>query len=247
MNWEPEKTPPPGRRLDQISTHWPQINNPTQFVMRYAPAIQQYMAAILRNSHDAEEACHDFLVRVFEQGFQPEQITRGRFRDYLKTAVRNAALTRLRRQPANVSDIDLVADLAARDEALSEAERVWNQQWRVCLLERVWQTLESCDNQTPDSLQFTVLRMEVDAPQLTSEQQAQRLSERLGRPYRADAFRKQLSRARQTFARLIVYEVRQTLERPTADHIEDELNDLDLMKYVRSYLPADWRDRGEID
>jgi DNA-directed RNA polymerase specialized sigma24 family protein len=233
--------------LDHISTHWPQINNPTQFVMRYAPAIQRYIAAIVRNPHDAEEVCQEFLAKVFQQGFDPGTITRGRFRDYLKAAVRNAALTHLRRPRPTMQDVDLLADLAAPNQSLNEADQVWNNQWRACLLERIWQTLESCESQIPESLFYTVLRMEVDHPELNSDQQAERLSQRLGRPYRADAFRKQVSRARQMFARLIAYEIRQTLEKPTADDIEDELNDLNLMKYVRAYLPADWRQRGEID
>ncbi len=233
--------------LEHISTHWPQINNPTQFVMRYAPAIQRYIAAIVRNPHDAEEVCQDFLAKVFQQGFDPNAVTRGRFRDYLKAAVRNAALTHLRKPRAAVQDVDLLADLAAPNSPLPEADQIWNSQWRACLLERVWQTLESSESQMPESLFYTVLRMEADHPELNSEQAAERLSQRLGRPYLAAAYRKQVSRARQMFARLIVYEIRQTLERPNADGVEDELNDLNLMKYVSSYLPADWRQRGEID
>lgn len=233
--------------LDHISTHWPLISNPTQFVMRYAPAIQRYAAAIVANPHDAEEVCQEFLVKVLQRGFTPECVTRGRFRDYLKSAVRNAALTHLRRQRSAPQNLDALADVAASDGTWREADRIWNEQWRTCLLERVWQALESSESELPESQFHTVLRMVADHPELRSEEHAERLSQRLGRPYRADAFRKQVSRARQMFARLIVYEIRQTLEQPTADSIESELADLDLMKYVRAYLPADWRERGEID
>lgn len=233
--------------LDQISTHWPQINNPTQFVMRYATAIQRYMTAILKNSHDAEETCHDFLLKVFQQGFVAQSVTRGRFRDYLKAAVRNAALTRLRCQRPALANVDLDAELAGPDDHWHEADEQWNSQWRTCLLERAWQTLESHEREHPESLLFTVLRMEADHPDRTSDEQAAALSRRLGKSYRADAFRKQVSRARRMFAQFIVAEIRLTLEQPTADDIEDELNNLNLMKYVRSHLPPDWRQRGEID
>ena len=41
--------------LEEISTRWPLIRDPVQFVMRYAPAIQKYLEALLKNTHDAED------------------------------------------------------------------------------------------------------------------------------------------------------------------------------------------------
>lgn len=57
------------RTAGVISTCWPTISNPVQFVRRYAPAIRRYLQAFLRNSDDADEAAQDFLVRVFDRGF----------------------------------------------------------------------------------------------------------------------------------------------------------------------------------
>ena len=65
---------------------------------------------------------------------------------------------------------------------------------------------------------------------------AARLSEQIGRTVRADAFRQQLRRARKHFAKLIVAEVQQTLQNPTAEAVEQELFDLDLMPFVREFL-----------
>src|SRR5947208_16957069 len=97
---EPPPAAPSGphSRLDQISTRWAVVNDPLQFMLRYGPAIQRYLSALIKNPHDVEEVLQDFLLRGLQRGFVRTESLRGRFRDYLKTAVRNAALTHYRRR-----------------------------------------------------------------------------------------------------------------------------------------------------
>jgi hypothetical protein len=68
---------------------------------------------------------------------------------------------------------------------------------------------------------------------------AARTSALIGRPIRADAFRKQVSRARFKLAKLLVREVAQTLDHPTADRIKEELIEISLWEYVRDFLPRE--------
>lgn len=211
------------------------IHNPVQFVMRYARAIQKYVAAIVRDPHDAEEVAQDFLVRVFDKGFCPENVSRGRFRDYLKSAVRYVAISHLRKRRSSELSEEMLASIVQPD---SDADLAWSSEWHDCLLERVWQSLELYQQQTADNLFYSVLRQHTENPAAGSDEHAARLSEQLGRPVRADAFRQQLHRARKHFAKLIVAEVRQTLQEPTGETIELELIDLDLMPYVREFLKS---------
>ncbi len=219
--------------LEQISPCWPMIHNPVQFVMRYARAIQKYVAAIVRDPHDSEEVAQDFLVQVFDKGFCPENVSRGRFRDYLKSAVRYVAISHLRKRRSAELSEEMLASIIQPD---SEADRAWSSEWHDCLLERVWQSLELHQQQTAENLFYSVLRLHTQNPAASSDEHAARLSEQLGRPVRADAFRQQLRRARKHFAKLIVEEVRQTLQDPTAESVENELIDLDLMPFVREFL-----------
>lgn len=222
----------PPSMIEHISTCWPMIHNPVQFVMRYAPAIRKYVSALVRNPHDADEVAQDFLVRVLDKGFCPENVTRGRFRDYLKAAVRYSAISHLRRtRPAQVSAEQL--DSLAQPNAAADHE--WASEWRTCLLERVWQGLELHEQKTGSPF-HTVLRRHTEFPDATSETHAAAVSKSLGRAIRADNYRQQLHRARQHFAKLIVDEVRQTLQLPTAESIEQELADLQLLPYVRDCL-----------
>ena len=223
--------------LDEISTCWPTVNNPLQFVMRYAPAIRRYLTAIMKSSDAAEEVSQDFLVKVLERGFQSESVNRGRFRDYLKAAVRYTALSALRRRAPENADAEQLANLAADPIAESEADAEWIAQWRECLLQRVWQGLELHERKNPESRYYSVLRLVAQQPEATDQVLAEQLSQTLGRPYRADAFRQQKGRARRQFAELILAELKQSLREPTREAIEAELLDIDLMKYVRDYLP----------
>ncbi len=230
--------------LSQISTRWPLISDPVQFAFRYAEPIHRYLAAIVKNPHDADEVLQDFLLRAFQHGFVPESIARGKFRNYLKAAVRNAALTHFRRrQAAQRGQAGGEEHLGNEPEApfVDDAEQRWLTEWRQCVLERVWQALDHHQRRSADNLSYTVLRLTVDHPDEDSESLALRASRAAGRPIRGDAFRKHLSRARRTFARLLVEEVAQTLEHPTAEAVEDELVQIGLMSYLRPLLPPDWK------
>lgn len=224
--------------LEQISTRWTCVNDPSQFVLRYAPAIRSYLGALIKNQHDAEEAAQDFLLRAVRRGFHTADPDRGRFRDYLKAAVRHAAFKHLRRrQSVSLSDLEN----AAVDRAVELADQDWDTDWQRCVLGRVWRGLERHQAEHAGNLCHTVLRLAVDSPEEDSTTLAGRAAALSGQPLRADAYRKQLSRARRLFAELLLDEIKQTIENPTPARIEEELIELGLMEYVRDFLPEDWR------
>src|SRR5262245_33320965 len=121
-------------RLEDISTEWDIVRDPALFVLRYAPAIQRYMRALVRNPHDAEEVVQEFFLRVTQHGFfRPSR--GGRFRDYLRAAVRNAALNHLRRNRApKPIDFSMLQD-SIPEKTPTPADQVWATEWRKCLLE----------------------------------------------------------------------------------------------------------------
>jgi RNA polymerase sigma factor (sigma-70 family) len=199
--------------LEQISTRWPQVSDPGKFVLRYAPAIRRYLSALLRDPHAVEEVTQDLLLRVVQQRFVPEQVTRGRFRDYLKSVVRNAAFSYLRREqarPTGGGDVELLADDS--EHPTSAAEREWVAEWRQCLMERVWDDLDAHQRENPASRCYSVMRLTVDHPDADSPTLAKMLSEQDGEPIKAEAFRKQLSRARRLFVRYLMRQIASTLD-----------------------------------
>jgi RNA polymerase sigma-70 factor (ECF subfamily) len=221
------------------------LGDPAQFIMRYAPAIRGYFSAMIPNRHDAEEGIQDFLLRVIKTGFTNADSDRGRFRDYLKTAVRHAALAQLRRESARVRKHEPISsDLASKDEAVT-VEQGWEQEWRQCVLDRAWRAMERHESRSgAGALSHVMLRVVVEHPDEDSKTLASRAAKLTKESISAESFRQRIRRARKVLARLLVQEVAETLQNPTPEAVEDELIALGLMHYVRHYLPGDWRTVG---
>jgi hypothetical protein len=225
--------------LPEIATQWELIRDPAHVVMRYAPAIRRYFGVLIRNTNDADEAAQDFFVRIMNGGFSRARQERGRFRDYLARAVRNAALNFLRNQ--GVARSHVAAGPVADAPAAAAEDREWLLGWRRCLLRRAWRALSKYEQRNPGNLCHTVLATLARHPDEDSVRLAARVSQRIHRPLAAAAFRKQVSRARRTLALILVAEVSRTLDHPTREHVIEELAELGLWERVRPYLPAERR------
>ena len=220
-------------RLDHISTRMASLHDAGRFVMRYGPAVQRYILAILRDANAADDVWQELVAALLKRGGPGTWPGKGRFRDYLRTAARNAAMTHLRkanRHPAG----ELPDDVSGR------AERGLDDDWRRSLLEKVWRQLDATER-GGGGFAHTALRIYTEHDDLDSPAQAKLAGEKLGRAVTAEAFRQQVSRGKRRMAELILTEVAETVADATAADVEAELVELGLMKFVRDYLPADWR------
>src|SRR5262245_51274495 len=220
--------------LGDISTSWRKLHDPLRFVMTYGPAVRAYLLAILRDEHEAEDVLQELLLQVTAGGLTTADPSRGRFRDYLKAMVRNAAWKQLRRIAARpaAAGVEMI-DRPDRND--SGGEQVWRAEWRQCLLNKAWRALERHQRTARGNLAYTVLRLTADHPDADSRELAARAAEQSGQPLTPEAFRKQLSRARRLFAELIAAEVRQTLDGATDEQVREELADLSLLDHVRPF------------
>src|SRR5262249_34829660 len=85
-------------RLSQIATRWSvllQAHQETdaaaaarqQLLERYCGAVYRYLLAAVRDHHAAEDLTQEFALRFVRGQFRLADPERGRFRDYVKTAL----------------------------------------------------------------------------------------------------------------------------------------------------------------
>jgi RNA polymerase sigma-70 factor (ECF subfamily) len=235
-------------RLSSIRTHWTVLFQAhqqegdartaarQQLLLRYYGAVYRYLLGTVRDLAVAEELTQEFALRFLRGDFHRADPERGRFRDFVKTALRHLAHDYWHKkgkapaplQPAHAEALAAEDDPAAIDQPFLD-------RWREELLNRTWEALAEVERGTGQAY-HTVLRWKTEQPQLRSAQLGVRLSERLGKPFTETAMRKLLQRARQQFADLLVTEVSRSLETSEPEQLEEELLALDLLAYCQPAL-----------
>jgi RNA polymerase sigma factor (sigma-70 family) len=232
--------------LSQITTLWSivqqahQGDDPTaaaareQLLARYRPAVHRYLHKVLADRDAADELSQDFALVFLRGDLRRADPGRGRFRNFVKTILFNMIASQRRRQrraPRPLEEHD--------PEPAAEAVPGDSPEFDVCLreviLSRTWERLAEVERRGGPPL-YAVLLLRVEQPKLASPEMAAELSRRLGRNLTAAGVRQNLHRAREKFADLLLDEVAQTLEAPTAADLAEELQDLGLLEYCRPAL-----------
>ncbi len=237
-------------RLSQIATRWTlvfqahtgppeQVTAAQQALMhRYAGAVHRYLLGSLRDPDAAADLDQEFALKFLRGEFHNADPTRGRFRDFVKRALRNLMINHHRSRRRGPTSLDPAFDPADDDPgAEADFDAQFARSWRSELLARAWDALEDLQDRTGQPY-FTVLRCRVEHPDARSDALAALLTERLGRPLTAGGVRIALMRARDKFVAFLLDEVRSSLADPTTEAVEQELIDLDLLQYCRPDGPS---------
>ena len=200
-------------------------------------AIVTYLQALLPDADDVEEASQEVMAQFIDRGLDMASPQKGRFRDYLKVAVRNAAITHQRRERrgnAQRQPIETLPDPISPDQ-----DQLWLGSWRECLLGKAWRVLEDYQQGRTHNQYHAIMKLSVDFPGETSEGLADRLAQSTGVRIAPTAYRQQLSRARKMFAGALIQIVRDSLPESakSRDELIAELQELGLWVYVHRYFP----------
>jgi RNA polymerase sigma-70 factor (ECF subfamily) len=231
-------------RLSRISTMWTVLrqahDGPADVVAaaqhalleRYGGAVHRYLLAIVRDPHAADDLTQEFGLSLVKGAFHKADPQRGRFRDYVKTALFHLVTHYHRQQTGRVQllapDSLKLSNVASRDDV---AERQFDESWREELLARAWEALAEAQ-----PVFYSVLRCRAAHSEWTAAQLANELSRQLDKPFSAAAIRQSLHRARDKFAELLIEEVAESLECPTVEQITEELGELNLLTYCQPIL-----------
>ncbi len=231
--------------LSRISTEWDLVfqahNGPpelvsaaqTELMARYAGAVHRYLLGAVKDPDVAADLDQEFALRFLRGDLHRADPARGRFRDFLKRAVRNLMIDHYRRRKREASRlVEDVPDIADPDAGLPDFDEEFTLSWRRELLAQAWEAL---DGQQKNSGQpfHTILRLRVASPDLTSDQLAQRVSAELKREVNAGWVRQNLHRARDHFAGHLLHAVRVSMDGPTRAQLHEELAELGLLEYCR--------------
>lgn len=240
---EPDDSP---QHLSQIDTRWSMVFQAheeevdaataaqRQLMERYMGAVHRYLLGITHDPEAAADLAQDFAVRFLRGDFRRADPRRGRFRDFVKTAVMNLVIDAHRRRkrvrPQALSSESPEPAVSAPDFA--DLDQQFYHCWRDELLNCAWEGLARHQKQTGQPY-HTVLRFRAGHPDLHSPEMAEQLSVALGKPVNAGWVRQVLHRAREKFVELLLSEVAHSLENPTEEEIDEELLNLDLWSYCR--------------
>jgi RNA polymerase sigma-70 factor (ECF subfamily) len=234
--------------LSRISTCWSlvfeahrsQADAATQaqqeLMQRYCGAIYRYLLAVVRDADAADDLSQEFALRLVRGDFRRADPGRGRFRDFVKSALYHLIVDYQRRKQRRRHEA-LPPDTpeAAVDAPEFPSDQEFLDRWREELLNRAWDSLAALEKETGQPFN-TVLRFRAENPDVRSGDMAQRLQGQLGKPLSNVGIRQTLHRAREKFADLLLQEVARSLETTAADRLEQELIDLDLLSYCRTAL-----------
>jgi DNA-directed RNA polymerase specialized sigma24 family protein len=241
------KTETPEARLSGISTLWSVVCRANcgpapearaawqQLVDRYGGAIVRYLRKLLRDEDAADEVFQEFALRLVEGRLRGADPQRGRFRNFVKGALFHLVAdyrAERREWPGPLPAADAVP-AAASDEM--ELDREFTESWCDELLARSWAALASAQSISGQPL-YDVLRYRADHPEVRSPQLAEHLTAERGRAFTPAGVRQILHRARERFAVLLLDEVRQSLDCPDPQQLEQELLELGLFEYCRPAL-----------
>jgi RNA polymerase sigma-70 factor (ECF subfamily) len=243
---EPEKLDP---HLSRITTEWDMVfkasaggpatevsEAQSALMARYAGAVHRFLLAGLRDPDAASELNQEFALRFLRGDFHRADPARGRFRDFLKRALRNLMTDYHRRRRTRPQPLgDRLPDVAGAEPDLADFDREFLSSWRKELLSRATAALAGFQKRTARPY-HTVLCLRVEHPELKSAEMAERLSQRLGKAVSDIWVRQTLSRARDRFAGFLLDEVAASLDSPTIERIEQELIEVRLIDYCRTAL-----------
>src|SRR5262249_34533565 len=175
----------------------------------------RYLLGAARDPDAADELYQEFCLRLLRGDFKNASPERGRFRNFLKTALFHLVVNhqhRLKKRPAPLPGE------AAKPAASGapEDEQAFLDGWREELMQAAWRALEAVERQTGQPC-WTVLRLRADHPDLQADRLAEMLGARLGKGFTIDGFRQALRRARVKFVDLLLGEVIGSLEGPSED------------------------------
>ncbi len=248
MNSQPDED---DSRISRIQTQWSMVQQAgmsksdlgavlarAELASRYAGAIYRYLKRLLSSPQDAEDVAQEISMLILNGSLSGADPQKGRFRDYMKTIVINAARAH-KKKSARQNEKGRTMD-AETLESLAEPA-VDQSVWEECLRDDlIAQAMKKLTQQDEQSGQFyaAVLSWKIQNPGVGADELAKFLTFVSERSVTVENARKVLQRARQSLAEILVAIVRRTLPKDYDDQepLIEQLSALGILEVCRNAL-----------
>jgi RNA polymerase sigma-70 factor (ECF subfamily) len=234
-------------RLTSISTQWSKLFQAHQgqgeaatqvqreLLLRYYGAVYRYLLGTVRDAAGAEDLTQEFAVRFLRGDFRRADPGRGRFRDFLKTALRHLAIDYWRKKDNALAPLGEAGHGLPAPPSGDDLDRDFLDRWREELLRRTWHALAKAEEKTGQPY-YTLLRYKTEHPEARAVQLGDYLRTHKAKVLSVEGVRQFLHRAREQFAELLLDEVAQSVPTTDTETVEQELLELNLLEWCRSAL-----------
>ena len=209
-----------------------------ELVSRYTGAVFRYLKRILQNADDAEDIAQDIAVKILDGVLAGADPGKGRFRDYVKAIVINAARTHeskraKRNAKQRTMDDQTLADLI--DKGTNEV--MWEDCIREDLIAQAMTALLEHERQSGQPYS-SLLHWRIANPFSDSTEMARFIEQKTAKTITAPNARKLLQRGREKLAELLLDSVRKTLPAmaQTPDSLQEHLIALGVFEICQSAL-----------
>jgi RNA polymerase sigma-70 factor (ECF subfamily) len=233
--------------LNDLPTDWTDVrqahgfdktvrqDSQARFFRRYRPAILKYVKSAVRDENAAEEIVSNFFFRFVDGRFANATPDRGRFRDYIKSTLFNLVRDHFRRSQAQPHALpNDLADELSEPAPWNSNESEFLHFWREHLLETAWEALRELEHWTPKP--YTLVLADWLSNKRKAREIAKDLSAQSQKSLSEEWVRSVRKEARDAYTDLILAEVWSSIESPSAERVEQELIDLELLPHLRGAI-----------
>ncbi len=209
-----------------------------ELVSRYNGAIFRYFRRLLGSPQDAEDLTQEIVIKFLDGALAGADPQKGRFRDYVKTIVINAARTH-RQNVAKLQAKQHAMDDQTFDGLIdrSDEESVWEDCLREDLIAEAMKALAKYE-QTSGHPYSSLLDWRLKNPFSDSTEMARFLERQTGRSTTPANARKLLQRSREKLAELLLENVKKSLpaDRQSGDELQEHLIALGIYEICQPTL-----------
>jgi len=237
--------------ISRILTNPNVLQNPSSFFEVYQLPVRKFFMCLCGNANEADEQFQEFAVKFLSGAFDSFKPEKGRFRDYLKMALRNQ-VKRSFKKGANFT-VPIPEDMDAADpnalqpieNAMREFDTIEGEQIKQLVEDDMRADEQEGKNQFHSLLQFAIGYQKERLHEYTVSGGRSKIpvsaivdfiQERFGETVSTDTAKQRMFRAKVMYASKMISEVSVRVTDPSHSAIHEAAQELGLAVYVESEL-----------